>query len=259
MTETRKSDSLEQKIKPWKLPPQQKYIFHNANVINPVDGSVRQKCTVTTEGGLIESVRDGNTSISSNDANRVDLDGRYICPGLIDSHVHLVAVPGFADLGKTFNNFHDVALLRQPFVAKQILGRGFTTVRDCGGALYALREAIADEVFPGPRLFIAGHALSQTGGHGDLRSPHDHTMCCGGHTNNIGRLCDGVAECLKAVREEIREGADFIKIMTGGGVASPTDKIEHLQFTAEEIRAITKAASNAGTYVTAHAYTPEAM
>jgi imidazolonepropionase-like amidohydrolase len=250
----------EELVKPWKLPKHKIYVFQNGNVIDTVTGNIRRNATVTIRDGLIDSVEDiVEAKPPADGATIVNLSGRFICPGLIDCHVHLMAVPGFSDLGKAFSNHHDVSLLRQPYLCGQILGRGFTTVRDCGGALLALKEAIEDGVFPGPRLFISGHALSQTGGHGDTRGPHDRSQCCGGHTTGLGRLCDGVAECAKAVREEIRSGADFIKIMGGGGVSTPTDKIEHLQFTPEEIRTMSMCAANAGTWVTAHAYTPEAI
>ena len=138
-----------------------------------------------------------------------------------------------------------------------MLKRGFTSVRDCGGASLALKEAIEEGVIPGPRLFIAGKALSQTGGHGDVRGAHNTSQCCSGLP--IARRCDGVPSCLLASREELRQGADFIKIMSGGGVASPTDKLESIQFTDEEVRAISSVAKGAGTYVTAHAYTPASI
>jgi len=158
------------------------------------------------------------------------------------------------------------------------LERGFTSVRDCGGASLALKEAIQDGVIPGPRLFICGHGISQTGGksshlpkevrdqklsgsgHGDVRKSHEPgSITCGGHVKGLGRVADGVDECQKAVREELRSGADFIKIMCSGGVASPTDKLESTQYTPKEIRAMTTIAANMGTYVTAHAYTPAAI
>ncbi|OJJ42745.1 hypothetical protein ASPZODRAFT_155199 [Penicilliopsis zonata CBS 506.65] len=153
----------------------------------------------------------------------------------------------------------DRSKMRQPYACEQMLRRGFTTARDCGGASFALKEAIADGVFPGPRLFIAGHALSQTGGHADFRPADDAHECCGGHVTGIGRLCDGVPECVKFTREELRMGADYIKIITGAGVTSPNSALETLQFTAEEIRAITTVAANSCTYVTAHAYTPQSI
>ena len=142
-----------------------------------------------------------------------------------------------------------------------MLNRGFTTVRDCGGASLALQTAVAEGLHPGPRLFIAGKAISQTGGHGDGRSAltPESTDCCGGHAAGIGRIADGVEASLTAAREQLRQGADFLKIMASGGVASPTDKLVSVQYTAEEVAAITGVARAAGTYVTAHAYTPAAI
>lgn len=244
-------------VKPWKLPHQKTYIFTNSNLIDPVGGTVLPNMTVKISGGLIESVSSEPPS-SSADLS-VDLGGKYICPGLIDAHVHLVATPGEKDLAKCVAMDSAVSMTRQPFVVKQMLSRGFTTARDCGGAGLALKEAIRDGVFPGPRLFIANHALSQTGGHADFRGAHDHTQCCGGHANGLGVLCDGVPECIKAAREQLRTGADFIKIMGGGGVASPTDALENTQFTADEVRAIADVARSYNTWVTAHAYTPQAI
>ncbi|KAJ9358177.1 hypothetical protein C8Q69DRAFT_472571 [Paecilomyces variotii] len=252
----------EKLLKPWLPQPQKTYIFRNANIINPVDGSVRSNSTVKISGGFVESITDTiaeEAEIADSGVTVLDLGSKYLCPGLIDCHVHLTAVPGGKDLGGAFGIAEDVSKFRQPFVCQQMLRRGFTTVRDCGGASLALKEAIAEGVFQGPRLFIAGHALTQTGGHADLRASHDHTECCGGTVTGLGRLCDGVPECIKYAREELRSGADFIKIMTGGGVASPTDALTNLQFTAEEIQAITTVADTYDTWVTAHAYTPRSI
>jgi imidazolonepropionase-like amidohydrolase len=143
-----------------------------------------------------------------------------------------------------------------------MLKRGFTTIRDCGGAGLALKEALAENLYPGPRLFTCGHAMSQTGGHGDLRDARDAeygTRGSSGHVRGYGRVADGADECLRAAREELRQGADFIRIMVSGGVASPTDRLASLQYTSEEVRAFVQVAANAGTYVTAHAHTPAAI
>ncbi|KAK3669764.1 hypothetical protein LTR78_010337 [Recurvomyces mirabilis] len=253
----------ESAIKPWLRSPTQRIALANARLIDVTDGSVRKNATVTIVDGLIQSIEDYNESrlqlLRQERSKVVDCSGMYLCPGLIDCHVHLMAVPGFSDLNKAFGNANDVSVLRQPYVCAQMLQRGFTSVRDCGGAMSALKEAIQDGVFTGPRLFIAGHALSQSGGHADFRSSHDHSMCCGGTTTGLGRVCNGVPECMQAVREEIRSGSDFIKIMGSGGVSSPTDKIDHLQFTGAEIRAMADCAANANTYITAHAYTSRAI
>lgn len=244
-------------IKPWARPEPQGYLFINANIVDVQAGEILENLTVTTHQGGIQSVSSSLPAPLPTGKVIIDCEGRYLCPGLFDAHVHLCAVPGYSDLSKAFGNPNDVHLLRQPYTAAQMLHRGFTSIRDCGGAQFALKEAIEDGVFPGPRVFISGHALSQFGGHGDLRGSHESTGCCGGtHSNNqLGRLCNGVPECMAAVREEIRCGADFIKIMGSGGVASPTDKLEHLQFTSAEIQAMVDCADNAGTFVTAHAYT----
>jgi imidazolonepropionase-like amidohydrolase len=245
-------------IKPWLPLPQQKYVFHNASLIDPVTGTISSK-TVTLAGGVVASIDDPFDEALEDSVDTIDVDakGKYLCPGLIDCHVHICAVPGEKDLGKIWSIVDsDISKYRHAWVLKAALERGFTTLRDTGGANLALKEAVAEGVFPGPRIFFAGKALSQSGGHGDLRSAHAHSECCPG---GLAQICDGVPQCLKAAREQLRQGADFIKIMTGGGVASPTDKLEHLQFSAEEIKAITTVASNAGTYVTAHAYTPQSI
>jgi imidazolonepropionase-like amidohydrolase len=129
-----------------------------------------------------------------------------------------------------------------------MLSRGFTSIRDTGGASSHLANAISENLIPGPRLFQCGKALSQTGGHGDFSSSSDDETpgCCGGHHKSISWVVDGVPSVLTAVRTNLKNGADFIKIMGGGGVASPTDGIETVQFSPEEIRAITESAWRMG-------------
>ncbi|KAI1862338.1 uncharacterized protein JN550_010200 [Neoarthrinium moseri] len=253
----------ERLIKPWKLPPRKSYIFTHANVIDASTGKILPDTTVKISNGTIEAVCSADELPAVGDSETVmtiNASGKYLSPGLIDAHVHLTAVPGSASLDGSMGDDATISHLRQPFVAGQSLRRGFTTLRDCGGATLALKEAIADSVFPGPRLFIANRALSQTGGHGDRRGTHDHTQpCCGGERAGLSMVCDGVPDCIRAAREQLRTGADFIKIMVGGGVASPTDKLSNTQFTSAEIQAIVEVAESYGTYVTAHAYTPRAI
>ncbi|KAL1856552.1 hypothetical protein Plec18167_007324 [Paecilomyces lecythidis] len=245
---------------PWTPLPQPRYILSGANLVDPLQGKVIENATIHLFQGLVVSVNGKREEWESDlNAVKVDLQGKYVCPGLIDCHVHLAAVPGGKDLRDMKSMNPSVSLLRQPQVCKSMLERGFTTVRDCGGALLPLKQAIEQQVHLGPRLFIAGHALSQTGGHGDMRGQLDSDECCGGTAQSVGRVIDGVSDCYKFTREELRQGSDFIKIMGGGGVASPTDKIENIQFSDDEIKAIVTVASNAGTYVTSHAYTPQAI
>ena len=253
----------EKDLKPWARDPPRPYLLVNATIVDVANGSLQPNSSIKLRGGQIESITGPSTLVVQEAQKQgyqiVDCQGKFVCPGLIDSHVHVMAVPGFDDLSYAFGNPNDVSVLRQPYVCAQMLHRGFTTIRDCGGATQALKDALNDGVFPGPRLFFAGHALSQSGGHADFRGPHDKAASCGCATAGSGRICNGVSQCMQAVREEVRMGADFIKIMGSGGVASPTDQIDHLQFTGAEIRAMVECAANAGKMVTAHAYTPKAI
>ncbi|KAJ5496877.1 Amidohydrolase 1 [Penicillium fimorum] len=249
-------------ITPWKLNSQRSLVFVNATIVNPAEGKLIQNATVRISDGKIIQIATDDLTTSADDLseeNVIDLSGKYLCPGLIDCHVHIAMVPGEANLQSYKDMTERMSLLRQPYVLKSMLDRGFTSIRDCAGASLAIKEAVEEGIIPGPRLFIAGYALSQTGGHGDMRGSHDTKLCCGSSVSGISRIVDSPAECYRFVREELRQGADFIKIMGGGGIASPTDRIEHVQFSDEEIRAIVTVARNAGTYVTSHSYTPRAI
>jgi imidazolonepropionase-like amidohydrolase len=143
-----------------------------------------------------------------------------------------------------------------------MLQRGFTTVRDAAGADFGLQEAVARGLFEGPRLFIAGFPVSQTGGHADMRPKgvrqREFFCTCAG-LGLIGAIADGVGEVRRAVREQVRNGANQIKIMAGGGIASPSDPLEGTQFSVEELRAACEEAEAANLYAMAHAYSPRAV
>ena len=192
-------------------------------------------------------------------ATTVKAQGKTVMPGMIDCHTHIVASQ--LNLGLNANLPNALATLRAVPILAGILMRGFTTVRDAGGADWALSEATRTDIVDGPRIFLAGRALSQTGGHGDFRARTDilDPCACVQKVGNIGRVVDGVDNVRLAVREEIQKGATQIKIMASGGVASPNDPIHFLGYSEEEIRAIVEEASNAGTYVMGHAYTPRAI
>jgi imidazolonepropionase-like amidohydrolase len=142
-----------------------------------------------------------------------------------------------------------------------MLDRGFTSVRDTGGADWGLKEATEKWLLPGPRLFIAGRALGPTGGHSDSRRRTDlgaRCQCCNALSFAMG-IADGVTEVRRAVREEMRQGCDQVKIMMSGGVASPYDPLDSMQFSLDEVAAAVEEAHAFGRYVCAHAYTPEAI
>jgi len=231
------------------------FLFTNGRVLDPRHEGVRDGVEVLVEGGTIREVSD--RPIRGADAARVDLGGRVLMPGLIDAHVHVVAA--MADLAANAAQQSSLAALRAGRIMTAMLMRGFTTVRDVGGADRGLAEAQAAGVVAGPRLVISGKALSQTGGHcdmrarGDDRAPHQHRV------GAMGRLCDGVEAVRLAAREELRAGADFVKVMANGGIASPTDPIHMLQFSRAELLAAVEEAANNGTYVSAHLYTDAAI
>ena len=190
----------------------------------------------------------------------IDCEGMSVMPGMIDSHVHVTA--SSADLRKPAFMTPSLLYARSVPILEGMLMRGFTTVRDCGGADHGLAAATEEGTLRGPRIIYCGKALSQTGGHGDFRAaaenqlPFGSCRCC---NFTIGRVCDGVTACREAVRDEVRKGCSHIKIMASGGVASPTDRLQNLQFSEEELRAIVEEANNAKIYCAAHAYTDEAI
>jgi imidazolonepropionase-like amidohydrolase len=152
-------------------------------------------------------------------------------------------------------------VLRSLPIMKGMLDRGFTTVRDVGGAPYALAEAVAQGLVAAPRLVVCGKALSKTGGHADGRPRHD-TYDANRWSRNfgaLGRVADGVDEVRRACRQELRQGARFIKIMANGGVASPTDPIAWQGYSVDEMKAAVEEARDAETYVSAHLYTSDAI
>jgi len=198
--------------------------------------------------------------IAVDDAEVIDAAGRAVLPGLIDAHVHVVAAS------------HDLVglALRPPSllgaeasrIMRDMLHRGFTTVRDAAGADYGLQEAQARGLYEGPRLFIAGAPISQTGGHADMRPKGVRAQgmfCSCAGLGLVGAIADGVGEVRRAVREQVRNGANQIKIMAGGGISSPTDPLEGTQFSLEELRAAVEEAEAANLYAMAHAYSPRAV
>ena len=232
-------------------------LFHNARIVDGTAPERAEPVSVLVEGGLIREV---GKSVRSDKARVIDLKGRTLMPGLIDAHVHVIA--GVADLGRNAALPDSLVTVRSLVIMREMLLRGFTTVRDVGGADFGLKQATEELDFPTPRLVISGKALSQTGGHADFRGRWDENEppcgCCR-RLGRLGRVVDGVDSCRRAVREEIKAGASQIKVMASGGVASPTDPIGFTGFSEDELRAICAEAEAAQTYVMAHAYTPAAI
>ncbi len=217
----------------------------------PMDGA-----QVLVEDGRIKEVADG--PITATGAQTIDLAGRFLMPGLIDAHFHAVAAD--PDIAKLETMPPSILYQHARRILEGALRRGFTTIRDAGGADYGLARAVESGLIAGPRIFYAGRALSQTGGHGDFRPFERGQVClCGQGGLALTQIADGVAEVRRAAREELRKGATQIKIMASGGIASPSDPIWNLQYSEEEVRAVVWEAESWRTYVMAHAYTPEAI
>ena len=230
-------------------------ILENCAILDGTSRERREGHHVLVEESRIREVAD--RPLKSASAEILDLRGRTLMPGLIDAHVHVMAVD--STLARLAERPHSLLAFEAGRVLAGMLERGFTTVRDAGGADGGLAEAIDKGLVRGPRLFPSGFALSQTGGHGDLR-PRSVTACaCCALGSGLTRIADGVSECRRAARDELRKGATQLKIMASGGVASPYDPIANLQYSEEEVRAIVEEARHWHTYVLAHAYTPEAI
>ncbi len=231
------------------------FLFTGGRLLDPAHDALLDGMDVLVEG---EEVREVSARpISSASATRIDLGGQTLMPGLIDAHVHVIsAVIAGAQNAMQYNS---LAALRASRVMNGMLLRGFTTVRDLGGADHGLAMAVEEGLIDGPRLVVCGKALGQTGGHSDSRARSDDRPDFGHRVGSLGRLVDGVDNLRRACREEIKAGAQFIKLMANGGVASPNDPIHALGYSRAEIEAAVEEAGNAGTYVAAHLYTDKAI
>lgn len=239
--------------------PINKILIKDVNIFNGVENKIIQG-NILIEGELIKTISTADIP-SDADTRTIDGQGKFVIPGLIDAHVHLM----FESIPKTQALLADYGMLNliaAKAAEKQLL-RGFTTVRDLGGGALSLAKAIDMGIANGPRVFASGAFISQTGGHGDFGFPSDVPKKVGemsyAEVNGITAIADGADLVLLRAREQLRQGATQLKLMAGGGVSSSYDPIDVAQYTAEEMRAAVQAAENWGTYVTVHAYTPKAI
>jgi imidazolonepropionase-like amidohydrolase len=228
-------------------------IFSNATLIEGTGADPVENATVIVEGERIKEILDRPAQHIPSGATVIDCHSQYLLPGLIDGHVHTGSIE--AGIGEQHRRcLPSYTLLRSLKIIRQTLDQGFTTVRDCGGADAGLRQALAEGLICGPRLFISGRILSQTGGHGDFRLPAEMYPPLEGTCGVACGVYDGVDAVRRAAREQLRQGVDFIKVMAGGGCASPADEITSSQYSPEELRAAVFEAESAGKYVAAHCY-----
>ncbi|MEV4644806.1 amidohydrolase family protein [Saccharopolyspora sp. NPDC049357] len=229
-------------------------LLRSGKLLDVDTGEYAEGDLLCADGRIVEA---GRGLRAPDGARTVDLAGATVLPGLIDAHVHVTAAT--ADLGSLTTWSPSYAAAHSARIMGGMLDRGFTTVRDASGADFGLADAQAEGLVRGPRLAFCGKALSQTGGHGDSRPRgtrvHDGHQCCAG----LGRIADGVDAVRAAARDELRKGAHHIKVMAGGGVASPTDRIDSTQYSMDELHAIVQEAEAANRYVAAHAYTARSV
>lgn len=231
-------------------------LLRTARIVETASSTVSDPIDIRILDGRIVEI---SSHLTHGEEQIVDLDGAHILPGLIDCHAH----PFLADTNLSRLNAIPPTLMaaRASNILQRMLMRGFTSIRDAAGGDWGIKQAVEDGLIKGPRMFIAGRALTQTGGHGDMRMRTEDQEPCGcGHALAFtGRIADGVDAVRKAVRDELRKGADQIKIMVSGGVSSPHDPLERNQYSPDEIRVIVEEAERRGTYVMAHAYGADAI
>jgi imidazolonepropionase-like amidohydrolase len=237
-------------------------LFNNVRVFDGKGSSLSEPTNVLVRGKLIETLsrtpipvdRSATTTI-------VDGGGRTLMPGLIDNHWHAMlirttAAQAFGDVG--YNN------LLAGDEATDTLMRGFTTVRDVGGPVFGLKQAIDEGVVKGPRIYPSGAMITVTSGHGDFRQLTDLPRTIGGMLTRMELIggaivADSPDEVRVRTREQLMQGASQVKLTAGGGVSSPFSPIDVTTFTEPELRAAVEAAGNWGTYVAAHAFTSTAI
>src|SRR5215218_3427867 len=236
-------------------------LFRNFELLEPAFGELRGGYQLLVEGDTIRELSD--KPIKAAEADVIDCGKRTLMPGLIDCHVHAI----HSEVNVRFMEALPLTLVtaRAATRLRAMLDRGFTTVRDTGGADWGIKTAIETGHITGPRLYIAGQSIGPTGGHSDSRrrtnrfnSSNNECNCCNG-LQFKSAIADGVDEVRKSAREQMRQGADHVKIMMSGGVASPYDPLDSQQFADDEVSAAVEEATAFGRYVCAHAYTPEAI
>jgi imidazolonepropionase-like amidohydrolase len=235
-------------------------LLTNAFLIDCAGNEPRERASVVVEGDRIREVRLGGSGPTGGHEAIVDCAGMTLMPGLTDAHVHIGAVD-VNILDQHREHPSNLVALMMARILEDTLQQGFTTVRDAGGADWSFKAAVEREIVEGPRLLVSDRPISQTGGHGDWRriteTQSPEIFCPTAGMRSV--VCDGVDEVRRAAREQLRLGADQIKVMASGGAMSPADELSATQYAIEELRAAVEVAEAARTYVMAHAYNDESV
>jgi imidazolonepropionase-like amidohydrolase len=236
-------------------PAPRRVVIRAGRVLDVKTGNLLTNQAIVIEGDKILSIGAASGAKAGANTQTIDLPNATVLPGLIDSHTHLTFDPkdlGYESLGISIPR----EALKGARNARVTLEAGFTTVRNVGAGGYtdvALRDAVNDGDVPGPRMLVSGPAMGITGGHCDdnLLSPEYHWSALG--------VADGVDAVRHKVRENIKYGADLIKICATGGVMSKGDDPNASQYTREEMKAIVEEAHRLGRKVAAHAHGAEGV
>ncbi|HKY89482.1 MAG TPA: amidohydrolase family protein [Nevskiaceae bacterium] len=229
-------------------------VLKNCRIFDGRSEALLEGGSIVIEKDVIREVSPREASVGG--ATVVDMGGRFVMPGLIDVHFHVYSIS--LNMALVDNMTMPMKVAHAARLLKGTLHRGYTTVRDPGGGEIGLHLAIHQGLMEGPRLYYGGKALSQTGGHGDMRPSHHAEQPCGCSANStFAEVVDGVDAVRKFCRNELRKGADHIKVFISGGVASPTDPIWMPQYTDEEIEAAVYEAGTRRKYVVAHCHTDD--
>src|SRR5215813_2611929 len=234
-------------------------VFQNVRVFDGKSGVLSGPSNVLVRGDKIERISTAPIPTDRSAKTQIiEGGGRTLMPGLIDAHWHAMLIrtnPAQAIVGDV--GYNNIAAGAE---ATDTLMRGFTTVRDVGGAVFGLKSAIDSGIIAGPRIFPSGAFITVTSGHGDFRQLSELPRTIGTLSRmeqiGVSMVADSPDEVCLRVREQLMQGASQIKLTAGGGVSSPFSPIDVSTFTEAELRAAVEAAENWGTYVTVHAFTP---
>jgi len=239
-------------------------LFENVRILDHRASALTAPMNVLISGNTIKKISESTIAVQDKDLVKINGEGKTLMPGLIDVHVHLVFGALTMSQMMTSDLSEEFLVDRVGESARNMLMRGFTSVRDAGGPIFPLKAAIDKGQLVGPRIWPSGATISQTAGHGDFRTPEERSRRFSGMVSRAERygatfIADGRDEVLTAVRENLRFGASQIKLMAGGGTSSAYDPIDVTQYTLDEMKAAVEAAEDWGTYVMVHAYTPRAV
>ena len=229
-------------------------LFFNVQVWDASREFVEEGMHILVEGDRIKEISD--KPIKTTETLRINCKGKTIIPGLIDCHCHVVM--SSLDIRELQDIPLTLMTVKASTIMRDMLMRGFTSIRDMAGADWGLAEAVEKNLIVGPKIFFSGRALTQTGGHGDSRQRTHiglEPCACSNGLNFTSIIADGTSEVRRAARDELRKGATQIKVMASGGVSSPYDPIDNIQYSEEELSAIVQEANSWNTYVAAHSYT----